>query len=319
MPKLSVIVPVYNVEAYVEKCLRTLVEQTLEDIEIIVVNDGSTDNSKEIVQKLAKQFPEKIIYVEKENGGLSDARNYGMPYAKGEYIAFLDADDYVEKDMYQKMYELAKKENSDMVECDFYWEYPNKQKKDIGEIYHNKKEMLEKVRVVAWNKLIKKEVLEKAKVTFPKGYRYEDVEFTYKLIPFLEKVSFLKEPCIHYVQREGSISNSQNERTKEIFQVLDHVTKDYQEKGIYEEYKKELEYVYVRYAFCSSFLRMVKISDKEIRERVLQETWGKVNKEFPNWKKNEILRNKKSGKNLYMRSLNPVTFKIYSSLFSKIK
>jgi len=97
MPKLSVIVPVYNVEAYVEKCLRTLVEQTLEDIEIIVVNDGSTDNSKEIVQKLAKQFPEKIIYVEKENGGLSDARNYGMPYAKGEYIAFLDADDYVER------------------------------------------------------------------------------------------------------------------------------------------------------------------------------------------------------------------------------
>lgn len=318
MPKLSVIVPVYNVETYVEKCLRTLVEQTLEDIEIIVVNDGSTDNSKETVQKIAKQFPNKIVYVEKENGGLSDARNYGMPYAKGEYIAFLDADDYIEKDAYQKMYELAKKEDSDMVECDFYWEYPNKQKKDIGEIYHNKKEMLEKIRVVAWNKLIKKEVLEKAKVTFPKGYRYEDVEFTYKLIPFIEKVSFLKEPCIHYIQREGSISNSQNERTKEIFQVLDHVIKDYQEKGIYEEYKKELEYVYVRYAFCSSFLRMVKIPNKEIRERVLQETWEKVNREFPNWKKNEILRNKKSGKNLYMRSLNLVTFKIYSKIFRRI-
>lgn len=318
MPKLSVIVPVYNVESYVEKCLRTLVEQTLEDIEIIVVNDGSTDNSKETVQKIAKQFPNKIVYVEKENGGLSDARNYGMPYAKGEYIAFLDADDYIEKDAYQKMYELAKKEDSDMVECDFYWEYPNKQKKDIGEIYHNKKEMLEKIRVVAWNKLIKKEVLEKAKVTFPKGYRYEDVEFTYKLIPFIEKVSFLKEPCIHYIQREGSISNSQNERTKEIFQVLDHVIKDYQEKGIYEEYKKELEYVYVRYAFCSSFLRMVNIPNKEIRERVLQETWEKVNREFPNWKKNEILRNKKSGKNLYMRSLNLVTFKIYSKIFRRI-
>ena len=205
---ISVIVPVYNVEAYVEKCLKTLVEQTLEDIEIIVVNDGSTDKSKEIIQKIMKQFPEKMVYIEKENGGLSDARNYGMPYAKGEYIAFLDADDYIEKDAYQKMYELAKKEDSDMVECDFYWEYPNKQKKDSGEIYQGKQEALEKIRVVAWNKLIKKEVLNRAKVTFPKGYRYEDVEFTYKLIPFLEKVSFLKEPCIHYVQREGSISNS---------------------------------------------------------------------------------------------------------------
>ena len=153
MPKVSVIVPVYNVEAYVEKCLKTLVEQTLEDIEIIVVNDGSTDKSKEIIQKIMKQFPEKMVYIEKENGGLSDARNYGMPYAKGEYIAFLDADDYIEKDAYQKMYELAQKEDSDMVECDFYWEYPNKQKKDSGEIYQGKQEALEKIRVVAWNKL----------------------------------------------------------------------------------------------------------------------------------------------------------------------
>lgn len=318
MPKVSVIVPVYNVEAYVEKCLKTLVEQTLEDIEIIVVNDGSTDKSKEIIQKIMKQFPEKMVYIEKENGGLSDARNYGMPYAKGEYIAFLDADDYIEKDAYQKMYELAKKEDSDMVECDFYWEYPNKQKKDSGEIYQGKQEALEKIRVVAWNKLIKKEVLNRAKVTFPKGYRYEDVEFTYKLIPFLEKVSFLKEPCIHYVQREGSISNSQNERTKEIFDVLEHVIKDYQEKGIYEEYQTELEYVYVRYAFCSSFLRMVKIPDKKIRERVLQETWETVQQRFPNWKKNKILTTKKSGKNRYMRTLNRVTFKIYSQIFRRI-
>lgn len=318
MPKVSVIVPVYNVEAYVEKCLKTLVEQTLEDIEIIVVNDGSTDHSKEIVQKIMKQFPNKIVYKEKENGGLSDARNYGMPYAKGEYIAFLDADDYIEKDMYQKMYEIAKKENSDMVECDFYWEYPKKQKQDIGEIYQGKQEALEKIRVVAWNKLIRKEVLEKAKVTFPKGYRYEDVEFTYKLIPFLEKVSFLKEPCVHYVQREGSISNSQNERTKEIFDVLEHVIKDYQEKGIYEEYQVQLEYVYVRYAFCSSFLRMVKIEDKEIRKKVLKETWEKVKQKFPNWKKNKILKEKKSAKNLYMRTLNHTTFKIYSKIFRRI-
>lgn len=318
MPKVSVIVPVYNVENYVEKCLETLVEQTLEDIEIIVVNDGSTDHSKEIVQKIVKQFPEKIVYVEKENGGLSDARNYGMPYAKGEYIAFLDADDYIEKDMYQKMYEIAKKENSDMVECDFYWEYPDKQKKDIGEIYQGKQEALEKIRVVAWNKLIKKEVLNRAKVTFPKGYRYEDVEFTYKLIPYLEKVSFLKEPCVHYVQREGSISNLQNERTKEIFDVLEHVISDYQEKGLYEEYQTQLEYVYIRYAFCSSFLRMVKIEDKEIRKKVLKETWENVNQKFPNWKKNEILRTKKSGKNLYLRTLNHMTFKVYSQIFRRI-
>lgn len=315
MLKVSIIVPFYNVERYIEKCLETLVNQTLEDIEIILVNDGSKDKSIEIVNKFLEKYPEKLVYFEKENGGLSDARNYAIPYAKGEYIAFLDSDDYVEKDMYEKMYQLAKEENSDMVECDFYWEYPEKIKIDTGAIYNGKKEMLEKVRVVAWNKLIKREILEKAKIEFPKGYRYEDVEFTYKLIPYLEKVSFLKKPCIHYIQRENSISNSQNERTKEIFDVLDHVIRYYKEKGIYDEYKEEIEYIYARYLLCSSLLRMVKIEDKKIREELLNKTWINLNEKFPNWKKNKILKKNKSGKDFYMKTINKVTYKIYCKIF----
>ena len=316
MPKVSVIVPFYNVENYIEKCLETLVNQTLKDIEIILVNDGSKDRSIDIVNKFLKQYPEKIVYLEKENGGLSDARNFGIPHAKGEYIAFLDSDDYVEKDMYENMYELAKKEDSDMVECDFYWEYPDKLKKDEGIIYHGKKEMIEKVRVVAWNKLIKKEILEKSDVKFPKGLRYEDVEFTYKLVPYIEKVSFLKKPCVHYVQREGSISNKQNERNKEIFDVLDNVISYYKEKEIYDTYKDELEYVYVRYAFCSSLLRIVKIKDEDIQQKLLDLTWDNVNNKFPNWKNNTILKNNKSLKNLYLRTINKFTFNMYTTLLS---
>ena len=316
MPKVSVIVPFYNVEGYIEKCLETLVNQTLEDIEIILVNDGSKDRSIEIVNKFLEAYPEKLVYLEKENGGLSDARNYAIPYAKGEYIAFLDSDDYVEKDMYQKMYELAKKENSDMVECDFYWEYPDKLKKDVGVIYNGKKEMLEKVRVVAWNKLIRREILEKTEVKFPNGYRYEDVEFTYKLVQFIEKVSFLKKPCVHYIQREGSISNSQNERTKEIFDVLDNVIDYYKEKGIYETYKEEIEYIYVRYAFCSSLLRIVKIEDVALQEKLLNLTWEKVNTNFPNWKRNSILKKGKGLKNLYLKTINQFTYNIYTTILS---
>ena len=318
MPKVSVIVPIYNVEGYIEKCLETLVNQTLDDIEIILVNDGSKDNSALIAKKYLEKYPEKIVYLEKENGGLSDARNYGMPYAKGEYIAFLDSDDYVEKDMYEKMYEIAKKENSDMVECDFYWEYPDKKKEDIGKIYSGKNEMLEKIRVVAWNKLIKREILEKTKIQFPKGYRYEDVEFTYKLIPYLEKVSFLKKPCIHYMQRQGSISNTQNERTKEIFDVLEHVIDYYKQNNFYEKYKNELEYVYIRYALCSSLLRIVKIEDENIQEQLLQTTWENVNTKFPNWKKNPILKKNKSLKDLYLKTINKTTYKIYCTILGII-
>lgn len=319
MPKVSIIVPFYNVEGYIEKCLDTLVNQTLKDIEIILVNDGSTDRSIEIVNKFLRRYPEKLVYLEKENGGLSDARNYAIPYTKGEYIAFLDSDDYVEKYMYEEMYNMAKKENSDMVECNFYWEYPDKQKEDIGTIYHGKNEMIEKIRVVAWNKLIKREILEKSEVRFPKGYRYEDTEFTYKLIPYIEKVSFLKKPCIHYVQREGSISNSQNERTKEIFDVLDHVIEYYKEKDIYEKYQEELEYIYVRYAFCSSLLRIVKIKDDNLQEKLLNLTWDNVNTKFPNWKKNEILKKGKGIKNLYMKTINRFTYEMYTTILAMIQ
>ena len=316
MKSVSVIVPFYNVESYIGRCLETLVKQTLDDIEIILVNDGSKDRSKIVVDKYIKEYPEKIVYLEKENGGLSDARNFAIPYAKGEYIAFLDSDDYVNVEMYKDMYELAKRENSDMVECDFYWEYPDKKKEDIGVIYNGKKEMIEKVRVVAWNKLIKKEILEKSKVIFPKGYRYEDVEFTYKLVPYLDKVSFLKKPCVHYIQREGSISNNQNERNKEIFDVLEHVIEFYKENDLYEEYKDELEYIYIRYAFCSSLLRIVKIEDQNIQQNLLDLTWEKVNTTFPEWNKNPILKSKKDLKNIYLKTINKFTYEMYTTMLS---
>ena len=113
--KVSVIVPVYNVEAYLDKCLNSLVNQTLKEIEIIVVNDGSKDNSEKIIEKYKEKYPEKIKYYKKENGGLSSARNYGLKYAIGEYVAFVDSDDYVDLKMYEKMINLANLENSDIV------------------------------------------------------------------------------------------------------------------------------------------------------------------------------------------------------------
>ena len=107
MAKVSVIVPIYNVEKYLPKCLDSLVNQTLDDIEIILVNDGSLDDSRKIAKEYSEKYKDKIIYLEKENGGLSDARNYGIPYATGEYIAFLDSDDYIDIDAYKQMYEKA--------------------------------------------------------------------------------------------------------------------------------------------------------------------------------------------------------------------
>lgn len=318
MAKVSVIVPVYNVEKYIRKCLDSLVNQTLEDIEIIIVNDGSEDTSIDIVKEYVEKYKNIKVY-EKENGGLSDARNYGLQFATGKYIAFLDSDDYVDVNLYKRMYEKAKTEDSDMVECNFYWTYDKKTRKDIGQKYKGQKEMFEKARVVAWNKLYKKEVLDKAKVQFPKGLRYEDVEFFYKLIPYIESVSFVKEPLIYYVQRKQSIVNTQNEKTKDIFTVLENVIAYYKEHNLYEEYKEVIEYTYARLLLCSSFKRMCKIKDKDIRKKLLNETWINLNEKFPNWKENKILNTNLDNKKRYMLSVNRFTYRIYSRLYRVFK
>lgn len=318
MPKVSVIVPIYNVEKYLEKCINSLLSQTLEDIQIILVNDGSKDNSGNIAKEYEKNNKDRVIYVEKENGGLSDARNYGLKYATGDFIAFLDSDDYIEKNAYEEMYNKAIEENADYVECDFIWEFPNKIRVDKQYPYKNKKEMLSFVRVVAWNKLIKRQLITDNNLEFPKGLRYEDVEFTYKLIPFVNKFAYVDKPFIHYVQREGSIANVQNERTAEIFTVLDNVIEFYKKNNIYEEYRDELEYNYARYLLCSSLKRMCKIKDKTIREKLLTESWERLNLNFPNWKENVILKTVNIGKNKYMRTVNKSTYKIYSKILEII-
>ena len=318
MPKVSVIVPIYNVEKYLEKCINSLLSQTLEDIQIILVNDGSKDNSGNIAKECEKNNKNRIIYVEKENGGLSDARNYGLKYATGDFIAFLDSDDYIEKNAYEEMYNKAIEEHADYVECDFIWEFPNKIRVDKQYPYKNKKEMLSFVRVVAWNKLIKRQLITDNNLEFPKGLRYEDVEFTYKLIPFINKFAYVDKPFIHYVQREGSIANVQNERTAEIFTVLDNVIEFYKKNNIYEKYRDELEYNYARYLLCSSLKRMCKIKDKTIREKLLTESWKRLNSNFPNWKENVILKTVNIGKNKYMRTVNKSTYKIYSKILEII-
>ena len=318
MPKVSVIVPIYNVEKYLEKCINSLLSQTLEDIQIILVNDGSKDNSGNIAKECEKNNKNRIIYVEKENGGLSDARNYGLKYATGDFIAFLDSDDYIEKNAYEEMYNKAIEENADYVECDFIWEFPNKIRVDKQYPYKNKKEMLSFVRVVAWNKLIKRQLITDNNLEFPKGLRYEDVEFTYKLIPFVNRFAYVDKPFIHYVQREDSIANVQNERTAEIFTVLDNVIEFYKKNNIYEEYRNELEYNYARYLLCSSLKRMCKIKDKSIREKLLTESWERLNLNFPNWKENIILKTVNIGKNKYMRTVNKSTYKIYSKILEII-
>lgn len=322
-PKVSVIVPVYNVEEYLGKCLDSLVTQTLSDIEIIAINDGSIDSSLDILEQYKEKYDNIRIY-SKENGGLSDARNYGLQYVKGEYIAFLDSDDYVDKTLYEKMYNKAIEEKSDYVECDFVWKYPNESRIDTGIRYSDKFEMFTYGRVVAWNKLIKSDIiLNNEALRFPYGLKYEDVEFFYKLIPEIKNFSFVEEPLIYYIQREDSLVKVQTEKTLDLITSLNEVLDYYKNKGLYEEYKDVIEYTFARLTLCSSLKRMAKIADNEARKKCINKAWDNLNEKFPDWKSNPIIKNTKEKRfknhNRYLKTVNNITVKIYGKFFKYAK
>ena len=173
--KVSVIIPVYNVEKYIDKCLSSLVNQTLKDIEIIVVNDGSPDNSQKIIDKYVKKYPKKIKSFIKENGGQGSARNFGLTKANGEYIGYVDSDDYVELDMYEKLYNKAKTNNYDIVTCGNYnvsENYENKIVDNIVTIYKSKTENIIFGKMAVWNKIYKKEILVNNNIEFKEKVWY---------------------------------------------------------------------------------------------------------------------------------------------------
>lgn len=314
MIKVSVIVPVYNVEVYIEKCLDSLIKQTLDEIEIIVVNDGSTDGSQKIIDEFVRKSSKIKSYI-KVNGGLSDARNYGLPYANGEYIGYIDSDDYVELDMYEILYNKAKEDDSDIVECNLRHTYPDVEDIEVGEKIYDKKEMLMIGRSVVWNKIYNRCWLLETKVTFHKSLIYEDVEFFLKLIPHINTYSYVDSASIHYVQRGTSLNNKFDLQTLDILEILETARAYYIEHDYYEAYYEAFEFFYARILLCSSFSRMTQIKDRNKRGIALKKNWNLLVDTFPSWRRNRYLKATRTKQGIYMRTVNGLTYRFYSVLF----
>ena len=212
---ISIVVPVYNVEKYLKKCIDSIINQTYENLEIILVDDGSTDNSKKICDEyILKDNRIKVIH--KENGGLSDARNVGVDKAKGEYIVFIDSDDWIDEKMIEILYYIIKKNNSDISICDYFLAYNEEeqnQKEEIQFYQFNNIEALKKlydenlniIMTITCCKLFKKILF--SDIKFPKGKIHEDEFTTYKLLYKSKKISYTNEKMYYYRQREDSITH----------------------------------------------------------------------------------------------------------------
>ncbi len=315
--KVSVIVPVYNTAMYIDDCLNSLVGQTLKEIEIIVVNDGSTDNSQEIIDVYNRSYPNVKCY-QKANSGLSDTRNFGLQYATGEYIAFVDSDDYVDKDMFLKMYEKAKSKNCDIVACDVNYIYPTKQfnvscniKEDTTDI---KKAMINIYPAVC-TKIFKRDLFYN-KVFFKNGVWFEDVEFIHRILPYVKSIGVVHEALYQYIQRDKSITNTVSPKIYDYISNFNGVVAFYKERGLYDAYKKELEYAYVRYIYAT-FVKNCLPFPYEDYEKAVGEAIKNVQANFPKYRHNKYFY--QSLKGIYLVLFNKLVAKILYKLRSKKK
>lgn len=301
--KISIIVPIYNVERYCKECFDSLLNQSLSDIEVLLVNDGTKDLSGAIAEEYADKYPCIFRYFEKPNGGLSDARNYGIPYARGEYLAFVDSDDYIASTMFEKLYAKAKLENANIVECEFKYIYESEKRSKVVHFpkYKNISDCLIHAYPNAWNKIYKRMWVQSLGITFPKGLWHEDIEFFFKILPFSGSVPFtVHEPLYFYRQREGSIMTKPNRKILDLHKIYANIFKYYYDKGLLIEYKDAIEYKYLKTTCCNFLRRMLKIRDGKFRSAIIDESWNLFIERCPHWRKNSYLR-KITPVNIYLR------------------
>ena len=246
--KVSIIIPAYNVNKYIERCIKSAMNQTLKNIEIIVVNDGSTDNTKTIIEKLAKEDT-RIVLIHKENAGVSSARNVGATVAKGEFIQYLDGDDWIEKTACQEMYHYAIKNNLDTVVVDFYEDDDKGNIQEIETIKSDKSIMNSKEFLTVlfqgeahwniWNLFYSRKLNIKQKENITYG---EDLLATFKLILNSENIGILKKPYVHYIHNPTSITNNKEAlKINQLFEVYDLIEEEMKEKKIFKLFQKDLE------------------------------------------------------------------------------
>ena len=308
--KVSVIVPVYNTGKYLPKCLDSLVKQTLEDIEILVVNDGSPDDSQRIIDGYQSRYPQIKGFV-KENGGVGDARNFGIARAAGDFIFFVDSDDSVAPDALEKLYHVALKEQADIVVCGYQvvsengvvTEYRSSLNPAAGE---DLKLQVMLGDVALWNKLYRRELLTENGVRFRSRVWYEDVDFKIGVLLHCRRISYVGEGLYYYLVRHGSImNNSDVRRNTDIIKAFDRIAA-YCENGKEKlKYYDEIEFLAIQHLYVTPTVRILLAEEsKETKDRVLKELYGYLTARFPEYKKNKYLPILPRGEKTVYRLLN---------------
>ena len=301
MPKVSVIIPVYNAEKYLDKCISSIANQTLQDIEIIAVNDGSTDNSLNVLDRLSEKYKGKLVILEEQNSGAGAARNLGIENAHGEYIKFVDADDYLELEILDRMYSLAKEYNVSLVRGNYQTilgplkmsdkcSWSNITSSGVIIPRDNKDYMVTETPSVG-NKLIGRELL--GNLRFPERTKWEDLAIMPVVVASSERLFHLDEPVYNY---RVNMNTTVKDFIRKIPSVLDVikcatiVEEKMAERGLAEEFQDQISSLYIIHTLfrIENAMNWVNFS-KDKKDVVVSSLLGILDTMHPNWQQNRLL------------------------------
>lgn len=289
--KFSIVVPVYNVEKYLNQCVASLTNQTYKNTEIILIDDGSKDSSGDICDKLASK-DNRIIVVHKNNEGVSATRNKGIELATGDYILFIDADDLVDTNLIETVNKKINEEESDVVIYGFWTYYSRYLKRDshlrIVKRDNNEKEIF-RISASMFNKAVKLEIFKSnPDLKFPKSRIGEDMVVSACLIPLASKVGYIDNNLYFYRQRLNSAMHTfTKEDIEGIFFDIDTIIEFYKKRNIYTQYQQDIEWIALKHVIESSIISLVFTDNYSIDTNKLLIDY--INNRFPNYKNNKYL------------------------------
>lgn len=307
MIKVSFVIPVYNSEKYLKMCLESILSQTLKEIEIILVDDGSTDQSKKIITEYQAKN-KNIIYIYQENRRQGAARNKGLKQAKGEYVIFTDSDDYIDSSMASDLYKYAKLGNYDIVLCDYYIKEENAE--TIQHCYYKPFQTNENVTIQEYllsapspcNKIFKNNFLKANNFEFIEKIVYEDYASIPTLALFNPKIGYLPKPYIYYVQSTNSTmrNDSYKKKFEDIFPASNYL---YNKMCSKNQYKEEMEYIFIYHLLHNAAINFYAYQKYSYIKKIS----NFMELHYPLWYNNKYLKK------------NSLKFKIICRLFYKNK
>ncbi len=288
---INIIVPAFNAEKHIEKCILSLMNQTYENLKVIAINDQSTDSTLEKLQALESRYPDKLKVLSQKQQGPSAARNLGLENSKADFIGFVDADDYVSANMYKEMLEQAE-EDVDLVICgrydvdennDLTQRLPNKKHNNTN--IENNEQIISLTTQFVWDKIFRKETIDKYNISFPnKIYYAEDCVFLTKFKVHSRKCKIITKPLYYYcTNTKNSTTNNCNEKWLHIIDGLNEVKNYYLKNNILSKYKEQLRYIAIGY-YTRRVSALSKSSNKRMQLRFFYAKHNFLNHNFPGWK-----------------------------------